>query len=430
MVGLPLVRRQYIQKAGTCQTGKRIEINTNNTDRKAILEKRIKRHVIGRERIFFAATSPGLEDVCVKELESLSLRPEEITQVDGGVEFKGRLQHCYLANLNLRTANRILMHIKEFRASNFRQLSNKLDDLPWELFLLKDTYPRIEVSSIKSRLYHKAAIAERIHISLENHFRDIDPVEEQKESQQIPQNLFVRVVDDRFQISIDSSGELLYKRGIKRHGGRAPMRETMAAAALMLAGYDINEPLIDPMCGTGTFSIEAAMIALNIPPGLKRDFAFMAWPSYRPAMWTHMKKQAEKLIDDSASPMILASDKDRKMCSTIRKNLEQGGFSGVVKVVNKDFKGLSLTDISEDLPEGKKGLIILNPPYGMRIGTKAKSRKLLDEIFEKLENDFKGWKLALFVPHGNIIHKIPFKLTSRLLDHGGTKLVLLTGTVS
>lgn len=401
----------------------------NKTSKTSPLEKRIKRHVVGRTRSFFAPTSPGLEEVCAQELKSLPLPPEEITQIDGGIEFKGKLQQCYLANLHLRTANRILMRLKEFRASNFRQLSNKLEDLPWELFLLKDTFPRIDVSSKNSRLYHKAAIAERIHTNLEKHFNQIDPIETQNNSQKIPQHLFIRVIDDRFMISIDSSGDLLYKRGIKRYGGKAPMRETMAAAALMMAGYDSNEPLIDPMCGTGTFSIEAAMIALNTAPGLKRDFAFMGWPSFKPAMWNNMKKESEKLIKEASSPVIFASDKDRKMSKILQKNLEEGGLAEIVKVSTHSFEELSPNNLPADFPENKKGLIILNPPYGIRIGTKTKSRKLFDEIVTKLKKDFKGWKLALFVPHQNITGKIPFKLNSRLLDHGGTKLVLLTGTI-
>jgi putative N6-adenine-specific DNA methylase len=393
------------------------------------LEKRIKRHVIGRTRIFFAPTSPGLEDICVHELKSLPLPPEDITQVEGGVEFKGKLKHCYMANLHLRTANRILMRLKEFRASNFRQLSNKLQDLPWELFLLKDTFPRIDVSSRNSRLYHKAAIAERIHTSLEKHFKQIDPIETQVNFSNIPQHLFIRVIDDRFMISIDSSGDLLFKRGIKRYGGKAPMRETMAAAALMIAGYDSNQPLIDPMCGTGTFSIEAAMIALNIAPGLNRDFAFMGWPSYKSAMWNNMKKESGKLINETAAPVIFASDKNRKMSKTLQQNLEAGGLEEVVKVSTQIFSEISPDSFSAEFPNNNKGLIILNPPYGVRMGTKTKSRKLFDEIISKLKKDFKGWKLALFVPHRNITGKIPFNLTSRLLDHGGMKLVLLTGTI-
>ena len=108
------------------------------------------------------------------------------------------------------------------------------------------------------------------------------------------QRLFIRGVDDRFSVSIDSSGDLLYKRGIKTLAGTAPVRETLAAAILMLAGYSGNEALVNPMCGSGTFAVEGALMARNIPPGWNRSFAFMGWPGFRPAQWRHIRNAAEK----------------------------------------------------------------------------------------------------------------------------------------
>ena len=132
------------------------------------LSKRIKRHVVGRIRTYFAATSPGFENICLNELFSLPLSNKEISVVSGGAEFKGRLQDCYIANLNLRSANRILMRIQTFKAANFSQLEKKLSDIPWELYLRAEQYPKIHVTTRHCRLYHKEAISGRFLTSIAN----------------------------------------------------------------------------------------------------------------------------------------------------------------------------------------------------------------------------------------------------------------------
>lgn len=123
-----------------------------------------------------------------------------------------------------------------------------------------------------------------------------------------PQQLFVRAVNDQLTVSIDSSGDMLYKRGLKIQGGKAPIRETTAASILALAGYHIGEPLIDPMCGTGTFSLEGAMIANHIPAGWYRNFAFMGWPCFKPSRWKHIRREAKGRITRLTKPVIFASD--------------------------------------------------------------------------------------------------------------------------
>lgn len=285
----------------------------NQTSDSSLL-KRIKRHVTGREKEFFAATSPGLESLCLDELKNLSLTGEAIIEPEGGVRFTGRIPDCCSANLNLRTANRILMRIGEFKATNFMQLEKRLSDFPWELYLTAGQLPGLRVAAKLSRLYHKDAVSDIFSRSIGKRLARNSASSAVKDPS-IKQQIFVRISNDRVSISIDSSGELLYKRGIKKHRATAPLRETTAAAILRLSGYDGSEPLLDPMCGSGTFSLEAAMIAQNIPAGRFRNFAFMNWPCFAPQTWEYLKRKAESGIKLISSPLIFASDTDSKACS-------------------------------------------------------------------------------------------------------------------
>ncbi len=389
--------------------------------------KRVKRQVIGRSRSFFAATPPGLENVCLKELASPPLSFTEVEEVPGGVEFRGRVHDAYMANLHLRTANRILMRIDGFKAANFRQLERRLADVPWEIYLPPGIPVHVRVATSKSRLYHKAAIAQRFQsgIALRLERRGV-------EGDSLPgattafsrQTLFIRVVEDRFTVSLDSSGEPLYKRGIKKDVGRAPLRETLAAAALKLAGFSGEEPLLDPMCGSGTFAMEGAMMAMNIPPGRHRKFAFMEWPAFRPRRWAHLRRQAEALITRVDAPMVFASDKDERVLAALEKNLRNQEIAHAIQVSGGDFFHLSPPKTFKTT-----GVIAINPPYGMRLGAKREIRGLYSSILAKLNAEFKGWKLALITPDRRLAGSFISRMAARTLSHGGVKILLLTGKV-
>jgi putative N6-adenine-specific DNA methylase len=388
------------------------------------LKKRIKRHVIGRERRFFAATAPGLETLCREELKLLLPSGTPMAIVEGGVEFKGRLHDCYLADLNLRTANRLLMRIESFHASNFRELEKNLAAVPWELFLLPGTTTNIRVTSRHSRLYHKDAVAGRVQASIALHFAQNEFPKEDTPEPTVTQQIFVRLSDNRVTLSIDSSGDLLHKRGIKPCAAQAPLRETLAAAALILSGYTGTEPLVDPMCGSGTFAIEAALIARKIPPGRFRDFAFMQWPSFQPKRWQHMKQAAEKKIVRANTPFIFASDRDDRAASELEESVTQHGLSGIVAVSTRDFFDLAPTELTN-----RPGLVTLNPPFGRRLGSRRESEALFLSVCERLKKEYKGWKFVLITPNPRLAGMVPFRSTTHLLPHGGLKVALMTGRI-
>jgi putative N6-adenine-specific DNA methylase len=387
--------------------------------------KRVKRHVAGPAHTFFAATSPFLETVCFNELKNLSLPLESIHTISGGVEFKGRLQDCYAANLLLRTPNRILMRIAEFKATNFRQLDKKLFSIPWELFINPAVTRIHAIKTRHSRLYHKAAIGESVEKSIALRVNGLseDPL---KPLQQTGvQHVFVRAVEDRFTISLDTSGELLFKRGLKQHTGKAPLRETLAAAILAYAGYTGNEPLVDPMCGSGTFSLEAAMIAGHIPPGWFRPFIFMTWPAFRETQWEYLKTLcAEKRVAVKEA-LVFASDLDLSLCSNLEHVAGRFGLSDTLRVMQKDFFQWKPAELFR-----QKGLVVLNPPYGIRMAPDRQTNDDYNELIHKLKKDYKGWRIAMLAPATRSLKGLPRNFKRIPFYHGGLNLSLVIGDMA
>ncbi|MBU1172605.1 MAG: hypothetical protein KKD44_23855 [Proteobacteria bacterium] len=386
------------------------------------LEKRIKRHVTAREHPFFVVVSPGLLQVCKGELNHVFKGEKVLSEVDGGIEFHGSVADCYLANLHLRCASRILMRLSSFTASDFASLEKKIDQIPWELYLQGDQAFDIHVTLKKSRLYHSGAVIQRFNDRIRG--REGFALNPGKQKQGKPQTLFVRAVNDRFEVSIDSSGELLYIRGLKTQGGKAPLRETLAAGMLMLAGYDGKMPLIDPMCGTGSFALEAAMMAGNIPPGWHREFAFEHWPCFRPGTWKHMRQEAEPLMGFNTTPRIFSSDQDSKACDRMTENVIRSGLESLIQVTHRDFFEIDPNSLCQE-----KGLILINPPYGLRLGTKKQSETLIRDLFSRFERTYGGWIVGLISPFDAKTLKPSFPVKTHVLFHGGLELFYLTGTV-
>lgn len=388
-------------------------------------EKRLKRHIIGRRRTFFAATLPGFESLCLKEIRSLNLKDVAAEIATGGVEFNGRIHDCYQANLNLRTANRILMRIDAFRASNFHRLEKKIADLSWELYLKHPCEPELHVTSRQSRIIHTQAIAQRFRTGIAERFKSLDSSTVVESVKTVRPKLFIRAIKDHFTVSLDSSGDHLYKRGIKTQSAEAPLRETTAAAILMLAGYSRNEPLIDPMCGSGTFSLEAAMQAGNIPAGWFREFAFTDWPAFRinHKRWEYTKAERAEAITDSKKPLIFASDVDDMVCRQLSKYISKHGMMQTIHVQHRDF-----FDISPSRMADRSGLVVINPPYGRRLGTQKESVLLIQRICQKLVKEYKTWKIALILPRSHL-KEIPFPVKKYPIQHGGLKLAVAVGKI-
>jgi len=382
------------------------------------LEKRIKRHVVGKPHDFFAVTAPGFEDLSRAELASLGLNARAVA---GGVEFTGRLHEGYLANLSLRTANRVLMRVHSFQAVHFSELESQVASFAWELFLKPGSVQKVHVTTHHCRLHHTDAIAERIQGGIEGRLRPSGETGPTVVSQQV----FVRGIHDRFTVSIDSSGANLYLRGIKTHPGRAPLRETFAAAALMRAGFTGAETLVDPMCGTGTFSLEAALIAKSIPPGWFREFAFMGWPGFRPQRWDHLRQKAAERSVALNSPRIFASDLDPEACRALEASLRPHGLSDAVAVACRDFFELDPRDLTD-----RPGVVVINPPYGRRLGKAAESRELIRAIIARMREHYQSWKFILVAPAGRDLPATGLPVEVYPFFHGGLSVNVRVGRVT
>jgi putative N6-adenine-specific DNA methylase len=386
-------------------------------------EKRIKRQVTARQHEFFAVATPGLERLCAEELTRLTPPPATIEPVTGGVAFSGKLTTLYQANLHLRTATRVLMRLSKFNATRFDQIHHKLRSFPWELYLFKNQPVEIHVSTRHSRLYHRGAITQRVERSLRERLRadgktGITPP--------VAQRLHLRLEDDRATLSLDSSGAALFKRGFKTQGVRAPLRETLAAAVLLWAGYRPDRPLVDPFCGGGTFSIEAALMALGIPPGLERTFAFQGWPAFRPRHWRHLRREAQSEVAPRTNPpQIFASDREAAVCRALGSEVARTGLNAAVTVSCRDAMALKPGDLPEQAVT--KGLVVLNPPYGVRLGNRQEARRLIMAMGSHLRTHWQGWRVAAVLPAQDLAPHFGRPIRLRPLHHGGLHLTLVIG---
>ncbi len=389
------------------------------------MEKRVKRHVRARVHEFFAVTAPGLSGICAAELAALPLSVPGAVAVDGGVEFSGRLPDLYLANLCLSTASRVLMRVAGFSARDFDRLVREVEKVPWELFLPAGCGLSVEVSCHGSRLYHTGAVRERVAAAV-GRVMDRAGASLGPESGNL-QRLFVRAVADEFTLSLDSSGELLHKRGVMADGpAPAPLRQTLAAAILRLCGYDGLMPLADPMAGTGSFSVEAAFLAKNVPPGWFRDFAFQAWPGFSAKTWEHMRKTLARDFRTLAAPSIFASDLDPQAALALKDRVERLGFPDAVRVEAADFFSLDPRDLAPG-----PGLVVMNPPYGLRLGDGDQARDLFSRISRRLRGEFPGWRVGILSPQSGWAGGLSWSYGPEVirLVHGGRQVFLFQGIV-
>ena len=406
----------------------------------ASLEKRLKRQVIGKPHRFLAIAPLGFEQTLVAELKKLNIEvssdnegdlkdsanTSSFTIGDGKVEFTAKITEAWKAVAYSRIANRVLMHIADFKAENFRELEKKADDIPWELYL-NDTTPQqvsIHVSCKHSRLYHSDAIAERLQKIIEgvNH-RGSAP-------NPPPQNIFVTLIDDRCTIWLDLAGEELYRRGHERFVNEAPLKETIAAAmvfeAIEAAASSQSITLIDPMAGSGTFSLEAAYTANKLIPGICRDFAIKHQPAFKEATWNFIVKQGQA---SSNTPIdrTITSDISKRAIEIIRHNVEcspltsidSSGNTSAIAPQLRDFFSYTAKEISNECDDASP-ILVLNPPYGKRLDFNAPKLytqigRYLATLASELKQLGKVLTVAILAPKDDTRDGAKYTCTANLL---------------
>ncbi len=366
----------------------------------------------------FAVVAPGLEPYATREARALGLTV--LSEEPGGFTFSGGLEDVYRANLWLRTASRITVRFARFFVLNFPELRKKASRLPWDNFLRPGQPVDVRVTCHRSKLYHQRAVAERLAGAISDHFSCEAPMRKAgEEDADPPQGVFVRMVDNECILSIDTSGELLHRRGYRQAVGKAPLRETLAAGLLMASGWDAASPLVDPFCGSGTIAIEAALLARRMAPGRHRRFAFMQWPGFDAAVWARLCAEADGQRVVGAPP-IYGFDRDAGAIEAARANAERAGVAG-------DLQCACLA-VSHLVAPAGAGWLVTNPPYGIRVSQDRDLRNLYARFGQVMRERFPGWRVALLCPDPMLSGHMGLPLGSAaLLSHGGLKVAVLVG---
>ena len=340
----------------------------------------------------FAITAPGLEPLAAAELNALGIKDSQPSE--GGVTFSASPAELYAANLHLRTASRVVVRAGEFGAKAFHELERRAAKVPWEAFVSPNLSVSLRVTCRKSRLYHSDAVAQRVATAIASRVKTVrivddagDEKEAAAETTRPAQLVLVRLLHDRCTVSIDSSGSLLHLRGYRQAVGKAPIRETLAAAALLSVGWRGESPLLDPMCGSGTIPIEGALLARRIAPGLKRQFAFEQWPDFDAKTWRKVREEAESAILPGSPVVIRGSDRDAGAIESSRANAARAGVADTVEFAERAISAVE--------PLGEAGLIASNPPYGVRVGDRDRLRNLYAQLGKVIQVKFPGWRVAL-----------------------------------
>ncbi len=329
-----------------------------------------------------AKTMQGLEEVLVKELRQLGAM--DVEPVKRGATFKGDIGFMYKANLWLRTALRILVPIKEFKARNEDEIYKKVKDIAWEDLFDKDRTIVVDTTIYAQQYNHTLYMSQKVKDAIVDRFREKTGSRPSVDTKNPDIRIDVYIYNENVIVSMDSSGNSLHKRGYRTEADVAPINEVLAAGILKLAGWDGLGSLIDPMCGSGTFLIEGAMIAHNIPPGVfRKGFAFKNWNNFDEELYDLLfEKALEK--EKNFYYGIYGFDKDPRVLLKARNNIKSALMTEQVKLEKADFMNFKS---SRELK--RPAMLVFNPPYGVKI--EADIPELYRGIGDTLKRDFAGF---------------------------------------
>ncbi|MBP0493641.1 THUMP domain-containing class I SAM-dependent RNA methyltransferase [Pararoseomonas indoligenes] len=354
----------------------------------------------------FLSAPPGLEDLLAEEVGGKGFKRPKA--VPGGVVTRGGWPEVWRANLWIRGAGRVLARVDGFRAVHLAQLDTLARRVRWGDVLRRDVPFRVEASCAGSKIYHSGATAERFERAIRETLGAV-PGEDGV-------LVMVRIENDFCTVSVDTSGEPLHKRGYKEAVNAAPMRETMAALFLRGCGYEGNEPVLDPMCGSGTFVIEAAEIAARLNPGRARAFAFERLASFDAEAWERMREVRSARVP---AFRFHGSDRDAGAVAMSLANAARAGVEGFCA-----FRRASISEVMP--PDGPPGLVIVNPPYGSRLGDKGKLLPLYQAFGQVMLERFAGWRVGMVANEARLARAtgLPFLPAGAPVPHGGLRVTL------
>jgi putative N6-adenine-specific DNA methylase len=353
---------------------------------------------------YFATTGKGLEEVLAGELNGLGTVDVRVER--GGVRFRGALDVCYRANLWLRTANRVLRPLGEFPCATPQELYDGMRSIDWGRFLTPEMTLAVDCNLRDSELTHSGFVALKAKDAVVDQLRDRTGRRPNVDTRDPDVRINLHLVKNRCTVSVDTSGAPLDRRGYRLARTEAPLRENLAAAIVILSGWDGTTPFADPMCGSGTIPIEAAMIAARRAPGLNRPFAFQRWPGYDPSLWQRLVREAEAGARATLPVPIWGFDRDAAAVRTARENSRRAGVAGIAIFAVGELDGFT--------PPPEPGTIVSNPPYGARLEERDTLGPFYRLIGDVLKQRCAGYTAWLLVGDQGLAKEVGLKATRRV----------------
>jgi len=330
---------------------------------------------------FFATCPRGLEALLVEELSAQ--KALKIVATDGGVSFEGNLETMYRVNLHSRIATRILSRVGQGKYTTEEDIYKATFKLNWPSWFKVNQTIRVKVTGVKCPLKSLDFVTLRIKDAVCDRFREEGALRPSVSVRDPDVRIHAYLTENQYQLYLDTSGAPLYQRGFRDVSVIAPLRENLAAGIIMLSSWVPGTPFLDPMCGSGTFLIEAAMMAVNQPPGMKRTFGFQKLISFDENLWKKIETEAIHNMKPIEFLDIYGSDIDLRSVRVARHNLKVAGLEEAAKVMQSDFIKLE--------PPASEGTLVTNPPYGQRIGEDEDLKEVYPVWAKHMKESFGGW---------------------------------------
>ncbi|MFZ4860253.1 MAG: THUMP domain-containing class I SAM-dependent RNA methyltransferase [Desulfuromonadaceae bacterium] len=364
----------------------------------------------------FAAVPRGAEELAAAELDTLGIKDAKPGK--GGVAFNTDRAGLYRANLWLRTASRVLVQLALFPCASPAELYAGVYALPWHDLITPDMTMAVDCSLRDSTLTHSGFVALKTKDAVVDRIREACGSRPNVDTAAPDVRINVHLHKNSCTISLDSSGDSLDRRGYRLERNEAPLRETLAAAVVALTGWDGTIPLADPMCGSGTIPVEAALFAAHKPPGLQRQFGFQRWLDFDNDLWVAICAEAESGIRRLPVGLITGYDLDNKALLLAGRNCTKAGLEGQIHFFH--------AALQEFRPEGDRGVVIINPPYGKRLGEEDDLRELYCQIGDVMKKQCRGWTGYVLTGNMELAKYIGLKASRRhVLFNGAIECRLL-----
>ena len=378
-------------------------------DTQILRRKSLSVETSDRKLSLFATVPLGAEELAAGEL--VGLGAEDVAPIRGGVSFKGNRHILYRSLLRLRTASRVLVQLGEFPCGSPQELYEGVRSFPWPEMLTTGMTLAVDCTLRDSAITHSHFAALKAKDAIVDSLRDKTGSRPDIDTKSPDLRVNLHIAKNHATISIDASGEPLDRRGWRLDRNAAPLRESLAAAIMLHTGWDGSVPLLDPMCGSGTLLLEGAAIAMRHPAGAGRDFGLMRWRDYDRKLWEQLLREEKAASADNISVPVLGFDNDPKAIIACRENARRAGLAYSVAFDKRAF--------NETEPSGHQGVLVMNPPYGMRMGGGESLELLYRKIGEVFKRRFTGWTAYLLAGDLELAKLVGLKPSRRFVLFNG-----------